>query len=166
VTDSFNLVRSITNGVFKKLPYITSLPPAKGTDTFYAKVNGNYYHAESISAGIVTGRFIVKGGDANDSKSIILQFNRYFYVGLDSTLTYFITLPFPAAYPFNLDQYYYSAGYTENFNENYGQAIGRIIMTNYDPVAKRLSGKFDFDASSLTGNKTVAISEGYFSVGY
>jgi hypothetical protein len=164
LADSMSVERSVTDGVFSRLPYITTLPLAKITDIFYADVDGVAYHPESISVGIVTGRFFIHASDVNNSKSLELHIDRYL-PPLRAFANFLIGPDHPDTERF--DNGLNWAVYNENSNSSYvDRTNGQVDVLEFDPVQKRLRGNFNFDASSSTGNKTVKITGGYFSVGY
>ena len=43
-------------------------------------------------------------------------------------------------------------------------ATGQVIVTNYDPVAKVISGTFQFTANASFGSAPINVTEGRFDV--
>lgn len=163
-SDSARYKKVVTEGVFNKLSYITSLPPAKSTDTFYTQIDGLSWVAPSISATIIAGQIFIKGSKSDASRSVIIKvpegpsafgfhnFNGYSFVGQ------------------------YIDGDTSFFSNNYTHlpdgsilidgSTGAVNIIENNISARRIKGSFDFKAITSTSAKTVQLSNGYFSVGY
>ncbi|HEX4850898.1 MAG TPA: DUF6252 family protein, partial [Puia sp.] len=67
-TDSLKKV--ITEGVFNKIPYTASLPPASSTDTFKVVIDGTPWTAPSIVKQTVAGQLYIAGSELNASKTV------------------------------------------------------------------------------------------------
>jgi hypothetical protein len=162
-SDSAQYKKTITQGVFNKLPYFTALPLAKSTDTFYTQIDGVNWTAPSISSGLIAGVRLVKGSEQNGLKSVaiylpsslplyIFPFQPDFLYGVyvDNGQTYSTVsiIPLP-------DSIYEMASYD-----------GSLQILEYDSTAHRLRANFSFKAATQTGLSSVQVSQGYFSVHY
>lgn len=79
--DSARYTKVFTNGVFNKLPFITSLPPAPATDTFTVVINGVPWTAPSITANIEAGEFMVRGSTQDGRKWVNIGLPRPGWLG-------------------------------------------------------------------------------------
>ncbi len=162
-SDSAQYKKVITQGVFDKLPYITSLPPAKSTDTFYVQIDGVNWTAPSISSGLIAGVRLVKGSEPDGLKSVAIY--------LPSSLPLYI---FPFLPDFLYGNYidkgqdYSSVSVIPLPDSTYEMASydGSLQVLEYDSTAHRLRATFNFKAATQTGLSSVQLSQGYFSVHY
>jgi hypothetical protein len=162
--DSARDQRTVTQGNFKNLPYVTELPPAKTTDTFYVQINGTDWNAKSISAGIVEGLMLVKGSEQDASRSVGISFPQYFTPGWTVSFTPFFVW---GSY-INGGQSYSSLRYAPLSNNlvSVHSYPGDFTVVEDNAVTRRLRANFQFYAATLTGSDSVQLSNGYFSVQY
>lgn len=149
-----NTSRTITEGVFTNLPYITSLPPTSSRDTMTVKIDGASFAPVSISGISVPmlSSIAISGTDASASKTIGLNFPSNITVG-----TYDIGSI--------IDPYY--GQYNPDAGTYLSSETGTLEILFHDPAAKRIRGKFSFDASQFGGGGASAkITEGYFAITY
>jgi len=160
-TFSLNVYRNVdgkqkkmTDGVFFKLPYTSSLPAANKTDTMHAVIDGENWMARSIQASSISNTLIINGSALNGSQAISLL------------------VPFDIApggpYLFDYMQFTYTGVYSPVINSTYGSASGTLNILENDPVTGRIRGNFEFLAADPTFQtpKTYQVSNGYFSVQY
>jgi len=142
----------ITEGIFQKLPYSTTLPPASITDTLTAKIDGVDFKATSIAAPIISGNLFVQGA-ASDG-------------------THFVGIYMPqGVQPGSYTLDFYGATYIGQYSPDAGtvlvsQGNGTLTIIENNSTTRRIKGTFNFTASDISNTKTAQITEGYFSVGY
>ena len=68
--------RKITQGVFYKLSYVSSLPTANGTDTLTATIDGNQWSAASIEGVALSSQLVLTGSLLNGNQTISLTIDR------------------------------------------------------------------------------------------
>ena len=162
--DSLGLKRKITDGNFKNLPYVTELPPAKATDTFYVQINGTDWSAKSISAGLIAGQMLVNGSEQDASRSVSIYFPHYNQSGW--------LLDFDPIY---IEGTYHNAGQSYSNVKYFTLPNGLLSGSSYpgflqmvedDHVNRRMRARFDFKAATSAGADSVELSNGYFSVQY
>jgi hypothetical protein len=141
-----------TNGVFKDIPYTTSVPNS-GTDTFYAKVDGVEFVEDNIDFAEVAGigvpvYYSVVGSKLNNNGSIGIKFLKSMDIG-----SYQVTSAFSDASVYCV------------FNDVlYNGESGSITITS--KTATRISGTFSVVAKNFTTGLTKTISGGTFDVEY
>ncbi|MDO6434295.1 DUF6252 family protein [Flavitalea sp. BT771] len=146
--------KKITEGVFYKLPYSSSLPEANKGDTMHAVIDGQNWMARSILASNFSNTLVINGSALNGAQAITL------------------ILPFDIApggpYMFDNMQFTYTGVYSPVINSTFGAASGTLNILENDPTAGRIRGNFEFLATDPTFQdpKTYQLSSGYFSVQY
>ncbi len=142
----------VTEGVFTKLPFTKTLPPAKSTDTFNVQIGDTPWVAKSILTSINAGQILVQGLELDASKSVSLYMPQNVGTG---------------TYPFNYFQSTYVGVYSPNISTILvSQGGGALTIIENDITNRRIKGSFDFAAYNLTLTDSVQLSQGYFSVGY
>lgn len=141
----------LTEGVFDKIPYVSTLPPANSTDTFRVKIDGADWKAESINAAVIAGQLLITGSDQNLIKSVNLVMP---------------TGTVPGTYDFNFLGGTYIGQYNPNLTTFLGSESGKLIILEHNTSTRRIRGNFDFKAISFSGGAPVQLSQGYFSVVY
>jgi len=142
----------ITEGVFNKLPYGTTLPPAKITDTFKVKIGGVDFSASSIAAPIVSGQLFVQGAASDGSN----------FVGL-----YMPQNVSPGTYTLDFFGGTFIGEYSPDANTTLvSQGNGTLTILENNSTTKRIKGNFSFVASNVAQTQSAQLTEGYFSVGY
>ncbi|HEX9514282.1 MAG TPA: DUF6252 family protein [Puia sp.] len=143
--------KTITEGVFYKLPYVTTLPPASGLDSMRAVIDGTSWKAQSIVATALAPQLAITGSALNGSQSI----------GLLIPLT--IT---PGAYALDYTGLTYIAIYNPTATISLLSSSGTLeILEN--STSGRIRGNFQFQASNpLNPAVQNQITSGYFSVKY
>jgi len=142
----------ITEGIFNKLPYGTSLPPANNTDTFNVKIGGVDWLPPSIAAQIISGHLYIQGSTLDGSSSVGLYMPQNVQPGS-------YTLDFLGGAYFG--QYSPNSG-----NILVSQGNGTLTILENNATTRRIKGNFSFTASDQTLTQSVQLTEGYFSVGY
>lgn len=148
-----NTSRTISEGVFTNIPYITTLPPGNATDTFNVKIDGVAF-TPSVVSGInnsMLSSIIVQGTDATGVKGVAVYF--------PPTIT-------PGIYTIGSLTDPYFGQYNSSMTNFLASNSGTLEILFHDPATKRIRGKFNFAAEELTGTLTAQISEGYFAVTY
>jgi hypothetical protein len=146
--------RSITDGIFYKLPYTTSLPTASQGDTMNAVIDGQAWSAKSIVASNVSNTLIINGSALNGAQAVSLLMPLGVQVGGPYTLDY--------------TAFTYYGIYSPVVTQGFASTSGHLTILVNDPVSKRVKGNFDFLASDPTGmsSQTHQLTSGYFSVVY
>ncbi|MEO5999310.1 MAG: DUF6252 family protein [Chitinophagaceae bacterium] len=141
----------VTEGVFTKLPYSVTLPPASLTDTFHVKIDNVDWTAKSLTA-ISSGSDLIVNASERD-------------------LTRIVALSFPATIvpgTYNLDALagIYVGVYAPNTTTFFTSLTGKLTIIEHNSLTKRIKGNFDFKAIDLGTSKSAQLSAGYFSIGY
>jgi len=172
-SDSAGYTKTFTNGIFNKLPYITSLPLAPATDTFTVLINGVPWTAPSITANIEEGEFMVRGSTPDGRQWVNVGVpvpaaagpgvvGYYFPVGFTILGAYF------AQYG-NNDSVYLSEHYAPD--PQYGgyyvyPDTGYLEILQNDLSSHRLSANFQLQVTDSTGAASVLLTNGHFSISY
>ena len=160
-TFSFNVFRdidkkekSITDGIFFKLPYSTSFPPANQGDTMYAVIEGQNWAAKSILGSSLSNTLIINGSALNGAQAVTLM----------------MPLDVVPGGPYTLDYtgFTYYGLYSPVVTAGFASTSGNLTILENDPINKRVRGHFDFLASDPTNqsSQTYHLTAGYFSVQY
>ncbi|HMH34766.1 MAG TPA: DUF6252 family protein [Puia sp.] len=143
----------ITEGVFTNLPYVTSLPPASNTDSFFVKADGTGWNPPSITTSISMGKLIIAASETDASRSIGLVMPQDVMVGLH--------------------QMDFGAGnFFGEYNPNPSSFLvsdtsGTLTIIENNSSTRRIKGTFQFKADDASGgSQTALLTEGSFSVGY
>ena len=152
VSSGSGVKKVISEGVFDKLPFITTLPPASNADTFKVKIDGVDFSAASIAAPIISGQLLVQGAASDGSN----------FVG--------ILMPQnvqPGSY--TLD--FFGGNFIGEYNPDANTALlsqgnGTLTIIENNTTTKRIKGTFSFVASDIANTKTAQLTEGFFSVRY
>lgn len=159
-TFSFKLYRdvdghqkTVKNGVFNRLPYVNSLPPANGTDTLEAVIDGQAWVAESIVASAISSQLTISGSDLNAAQTIglIIPINVA-----------------PGAYTLDYTALNYIGVYVPGGTQGMASISGNLQILENNSTTRRVRGNFDFLAVSPQDPTGEAhnITKGYFSVQY
>jgi hypothetical protein len=145
--------KSITEGVFNKLPYESALPPANNGDTMRCTINGTPWVGQSIQATELLPSISISGSHLDGSQLVDLIFPAN--TG-------------PGSYPMSVSGLTYFGIYTPSAT---GGALasnaGTLTILQNDAVNRRISGTFFFDATFPgLGGITDHLTSGYFSVSY
>jgi hypothetical protein len=149
--------KSITSGVFNRIPYTTSLPAGNPTDTVTAAIDGGDWAAQSIQASSLDGTLTLVGALTDGSQSLALIFPNY------ST---------PGTYPLTSSTAIpsYLAVYNEVINgSNTAEpgTSGSITVLTNNTTTMRMTGTFQFSTNDPNvANSDHSITNGYFSVYY
>jgi len=143
----------INEGIFNKIPYVSSLPPAANSDTFFVKVDGVGWKPPSITATISSGSLIVAASEQNGTRSIGLVMPATVSAGnykLDFTTGTFFGEYNPTSTTFLI-------------SDN----TGKLQIIENNTTTRRIRGTFQFTATDVSGiGQTAVLTEGSFSVGY
>jgi hypothetical protein len=146
--------KTIRSGVFDSLPYISSLPPANGTDTFYAKINDTSWNAQSILTGTSSGgQFYVQGSNLDGTRAVIL---------------YMPPSVAPGNYTLDVSTGTYVGVYSPTVTSFLvSQNNGTLSVLENNTVSRRLRANFNFVATDPSGGGGSAqLTGGYLSVNY
>lgn len=150
--DIDNHQKTITAGVFYKLPFATTLPPAGDQDTMKAVIDGANWKAASIIAQSLAPQLAINGSALNGSQSISL------IMPLDVQ---------PGTYTFDVTGLTYIAIYMPSATISRVSTSGTLNILENDPTTRRVRGNFQFQADEpLNPAIQNLISAGYFSVKY
>ncbi len=148
--------KTITAGVFNKLPYTTSLPSGSSGDTLKATIDGTAWTGKSIEASINAGELSIVGSSSDGSQSIGLL--------VPSTATAG-TYPLDGSNPTYIGVYTIVAGGTAS---GLVSTAGSVTILENNTTSSRIRGSFVFTAKDPTGASSAshAITSGVFSVYY
>jgi len=164
-TFSFNVYRGIdgnqlrfTDGVFRKLPYTSSLPPASGTDTLKAVIDGGNWSAQSIEAANISNQLVISGSNLSGTQSL----------GLNMPAD---IVPGQYMLDFIKTSYTYFAVYLPSPNVGLASVDGTLEILENDVTNKRIRGNFTFNAVDPTDPQGLItpprqVSNGFFAVTY
>lgn len=155
-TFKFNLFRDIdgrqvkiTEGVFDKLGYRTTLPSANTTDTFRVKIDNVDWTAKSITPISANGMLVINATELNASKTV--------GIFMPAGVT-------PGSYDF--DGVEYIGLYNPSATSALVSDTGKLNIIELNTTTKRIRGNFNFKATELIGTKSAQLSQGYFSIRY
>ncbi|MBS1596652.1 MAG: hypothetical protein JST75_00395 [Bacteroidetes bacterium] len=150
--DATTVTKVVTEGVFDRLPYSSTLPPASITDTFKVKINGTSFTASSIAAPIVSGSFFVQGAASDGSN----------FVGL-----YMPENVQPGTYTLDIFGGVFVGQYSPDPSTLLvSMGDGTLTVIENNSTTKRIRGSFSFKAVDASNTQSAQLTEGYFSVGY
>jgi len=174
-SDSAGYTKVFTNGVFNKLPYITSLPLAPATDTFTVLINGVPWTAPSITANIEEGEFMVRGSTPDGRQWVNIGVPVPASVG-PGVIGYYFPVGFTMFGAYigqygNNDSVYLSAHYTPAPQVGSGAYYfwlnsGFLEILQNNLSSHRLSANFQLQVTDSTGVASVLLTNGYFSINY
>ena len=162
-TFAFNVYRdidgrqkTITLGVFTKIPYVTTLPATAATDTLKANIDGAAWTGVNIQASATAGQLTIIGASASGSQTIGLL--------LPSNTT-------PGSYPLDGTNPAYLCAYTVVANSSTSAFVsiqGTLTITSNNTATRRIRGTFQFTGIDPTGSSTAnhSITNGVFSISY
>jgi len=162
-TFSFNVYRDIdskqlqfTNGVFRKLPYTSALPPASDNDTLKAAIDGGNWVAQSIDAAVVSSQLIINGSNLSATQ----------YIGLSMPANIV-----PGQYTLDYRGYTYYAAYVPSPNVALASSEGTLEILENDVANRRIRGNFTFKAVDPTDPQGLStpprqVTNGFFAVTY
>jgi hypothetical protein len=147
--------KSITEGVFTKIPFVTALPPSSASDTLVATIDNKSWKAINIEATASQGELTIVGASSDATQTIGLL--------LPSTAapgTYALDGTNPAF----LGAYTMLAGSTTTALVS---TKGSLVISENNTSTSRIKGTFQFTASDPTGVSSAhTITSGSFSVYY
>jgi hypothetical protein len=152
--DVDGLRKTVTQGVFTKLPYAGSAPSGNGTDTLLATLDGTGWIAQSVSSSGLSGQLAITGSSSSGvpALSLIMPVN-----------------VLPGAYALNFDS---TLNYVAEYNPLPTLALvassGSLTILQNDAVNSRIRGNFQFQGTDPTGmnSRVSQVTKGYFSVKY
>ncbi|HMO62290.1 MAG TPA: DUF6252 family protein [Ferruginibacter sp.] len=149
-----NTFRTISEGVFTNIPYATTLPAGSTKDTFTAKIDGVNF-VPTLVIGIknsILSNIAISGSDASGTKTVAVYFPENITAG-----NYTLGSMFGSQY----------GQYNVNSSTFLVSNSGSLEILFHDPAAKRIRGRFSFNAEPfLSSGATAQITEGYFAVTY
>jgi hypothetical protein len=148
-----NSYRTITEGVFTNVPYTTSLPTGSSKDTLTSKVDGVSFTPTSIFGYYdnMMSKIIITGSNGTGVRSVSLYLPKDIAAG-----SYTLGGMFSS----------YSAQYNASSSTFLMSKSGTVEILYHDPLAKRIRGRFNFDAEEFLGGSEAKITEGFFAVTY
>lgn len=162
--DSGSYKKTVTQGNFINLPYITELPPAKSTDTFYVQIDGVNWIPESIAAGIVERQILVTGSTRDGSRSVSIDLPQYLW---SNSYEDFAVWPVWGSYVNGAQSYSTIKLLPQPDGTVYLSSYpGNLYVVEDDPSRRRLRVSFQFQAVTPSGSSSIQMSNGYFSVQY
>jgi hypothetical protein len=169
-SDSAGYTKVFTNGVFNKLPYITSLPLAPATDTITVLINGVPWTAPSITANIEENEFWVRGSTQDGRKwvNIGVPVPSWILAAIGNTLQ--LGYGYFGQYC-NNDSVYADAHYAPASQVGPGAYYfclnsGSLQILQNNLASHRLSASFQLQVIDSTGVASVLLTNGYFSITY
>ena len=148
--------KNITNGVFTRLPYVTSLPATSGKDTLTASIDNKAWTAVSIQALVTGGQLTIIGATSDGTQSIGLLLPANAAAGTQALGT---------ANPSYLGEY---TLISSSASTGFISTTGSVTITENNTSTSRIKGTFQFTAADPSGTvkTTHAITSGVFSVYY
>ena len=152
--------RTLTEGSFTNLPYVTTLPPSNSTDTFKVKIAGTLWvppvilGSKTPAAPPLTSQIVVTGTSADATKSV--------GIFMPDGIT-------PGTYTFDLFGATYIGLYNPDTDPNHSQGSmsGTLTILSHNTTTRRIRGNFNFHAEALLNpSLNTELTEGYFSVTY
>lgn len=152
--------RTLTEGSFTNLPYVTTLPPSNSTDTFRVKIAGTLWvppvilGSKTPAAPPLTSQLVVTGTSSDATKSVGI----FMPDGIA-----------PGNYTFDLFGATYIGLYNPDTDPNHSQASmsGTLTILSNNTTTRRIRGNFNFHAEALLNPLlNTELTEGYFSVKY
>jgi len=161
-TFSFNAYRTvdgtqktITQGVFTKIPYSSTQPTTTNGDTLTANIDARGWVGKSIQAAVNAGELTIVGSSADGSQSVGLL--------MPANTT-------PGTYPLDGTNPSYLGVYTVLVNANTTGLVsvsGTVTVTQNNTTTSRITGTFTFSAADPSNPTTVHyVTSGVFSVYY
>jgi hypothetical protein len=145
--------KQITAGVFYKLPYTSSLPPAVNTDTLTVTID-TAWKAQSIVSSSISGQVVITGSALSGTPSVSLIFPAYITPG-----SYALT-PNPAN-----PAVIYLGLYNPGSSVNLISQSGTLTILENNSTTRRIRGNFQFLAGDPANTlQTAQLTSGYFSV--
>ncbi|HLZ16647.1 MAG TPA: DUF6252 family protein [Cyclobacteriaceae bacterium] len=142
----------ITQGVFYKLPYVSSLPPSNGTDTMTATIDGAPWVGQSISAVALTGQIAISGSKLDGTQAVTLV--------MPQNIT-------PGSYALDFTGLTYIGLYNPTPTSAFASSMGTLVILDNNASTSRIKGNFNFQAADPIGtNLPHVVAQGYFSVQY
>jgi hypothetical protein len=148
--------KTITNGVFTRIPYVTSLPATSGKDTLQATIDNKAWTAVNIQAATTSGQLTIIGATADGTQSIGLLLPANATAG---------TYALDGTNPSYLGAYTLISG---SSSAGFVSTKGSITITGNNTSTSRITGTFQFTATDPSGTSTAThtIVSGVFSVYY
>lgn len=148
--------KTITAGVFTKIPYVTSLPPSSSGDTLTASIDGKAWKGNTIEATVTSGQLSIIGASSDGSQTIGLL--------MPATAT-------PGSYALDGSNPSYLGAYTQVANSTSTGLVstkGTLTILANNTSTRRIRGTFQFTAKDPTGASTAThtVNSGVFSVHY
>ncbi len=143
--------KQVTEGVFDKLPYVSTLPPASLTDTLHVKVDNVDWTAKSITGTLSGTDIFITGSELDVSKLLVLS--------IPSNTT-------PGTYNLDALTGTYIGIYSPVSTSIMTSSSGKITVLEHNITTKRIRGNFNFIAIDRATNKSSQLTAGYFSLVY
>jgi hypothetical protein len=145
--------KNITNGVFYKLPYLSSLPVASSKDTIYATIDANNWVGQSVVATAFSNLLSINGSNLDGSQSVSLI--------MPADIA-------PGTYPFAYPQTTYIGAYNPQAGVSLISTNGSLEILENNATTRRVRGYFHYLAADAlnTGAASHQLSNGYFSIQY
>jgi hypothetical protein len=149
--------KTITNGVFTNIPYVTSTTAAASTkDTLQANIDNKAWAAVNVQAASTSGELTIVGASSDGSQSIGLLMPANATPG---------TYALDGSNPAFLGAYTLLSG---TGSTGFASTKGSITITSNNTTTMRITGTFTFTAADPLGATTAthSITSGVFSVYY
>jgi hypothetical protein len=148
--------KTVTEGSFTNVAYITSLPPSMATDTFRVKIDGISWTPANVNGLLdpLLNQIVVNATDATAEKSVGLNF--------PSDIS-------PGTYNLDFWSGIYVGVYNPDTDPLHSKAAvsGELVILEHNTATRRIRGTFHFRGEELAEPQNYAeISDGYFSVKY
>jgi|SRR5882757_7666738 len=145
--------KNLTNGVFYKLPYLSSLPVSSSKDTMYAKIDGANWVGQSIVATAFSNLLSINGSNLDGSQSVSLIMPADITPG-----TYQLAYPLPT----------YIGAYNPQAGISLISTNGSLDILENNSATRRVRGNFQYLAADANNNGYTShrLSSGYFSIQY
>jgi len=150
--------RTITTGVFKNIPYTSTLPGNNPGDTLTATIDNGAFTSQSIQASVTDTVLTILGSTSNGSQSIALVLPTNATIGNHALTAPGVTPAYTAIYDFVV---------TGGANTAALGNAGNINILVNNAATSRMRGNFSFTAMDpAPATTTHTVTSGYFSVYY
>lgn len=146
-----NTSKSITSGVFNKIPYTSSGGNTAKPDTLTLTLDGIVWNTQSTYTSNQSGYISIGGSEISTSKSIA--------VALPTNVT-------AGSYALSSFGTTYLVNYNPSSSNPYLTTAGNITVTEHNSATKRVRGTFYATTKNVNQTVTANITNGYFSFTY
>jgi hypothetical protein len=150
--------RTVASGIFKNIPYTSTLPGSNPGDTVTASIDNAAFASQSIQASITDDQLTILGSTSSGTQSVALIIPANATVGSHALTPTGGSPAYMAIYDF--------VG-TTGSNTAAPANAGTVDILENNAATSRIRGNFSFTtASGVSGNTDHTVTSGFFSVYY